>query len=1024
MQQLVDHTLGGYPDGTLIKSISEQGYWYCTYGGTWSRFRLYRPDLLKAVKTKSYYSPEEVKARGMRWVTIRGARVLLQGTTDGGWVVVGGAGGKLSHMKIDKILTEEAYSAKKIKMDEKRKEDLRALTPEEKAEHKERRKAETSAKKEARQQYTTKVTEILGVTPDAIRSDITAKQMDELTIKARDLVESKAATKTMDAEAIEKEVEKVAQDEVEKEVRKKVKNVERQALETLMNDYMSDDPNAQPELKKLLDTDKALEVLAARKAFKKELKAIGKSSADIPTDLKVGAVFAGASSDDMDAIKQEVAAQIETQKNIRLYDTLNAQSSSIKKHIDAGAASALNGLVGDLYGVGATFSNDTLESLGVEATARAVAIKIQQDGNGSAIKSALEEYAANEREKVVTEALTETEKRFKNADALRALARDTDDAEAILSMASANGHALKQITAGQRTLGTAVGSLRAVAHLINALDEPPADVIQVDVGTDLTRARERADKAGLEKGTYKIKARETGRGKHRLVLELKKENLNTFFQNNKDRCESQDLVTRIKSHKENNGYIPPGIKKSIELASAQEAGLRFFNEKDKVLLDFEAGLGKTPVAYAAAMEAIHNKGAKKVLIVTPASLRDQMYDERKIFLDEENQKNVCVATAGTYKRKRLAMYEKEGVLIIGHDQLRSDSEFIKNAGFDMVVVDEMHEMTAGTGKSGRYKGMMNLKDIPLKIGMSGTNIKNKKEELYRKINFLDPEHTMGTMTDFSKRYKGLNQGTGMFADAANDAFRKETSEQVFTQKAMLDVKNTTERFKVPLTAGQRTRYAASERTYQEERFKKLKGAAARRDSRNYQIVTNGESMDNGKLNQIVDTMKTKHSEEKAVIHVYGLNAVATAKARLEKDFGSGCVGVINGSSSPKEIRDAKAAFNDTDNPLRFIVGTKSLEAGHNLQAGGTVTFHLDIPESYAGLEQRNKRVHRRGQTKDTSTYILSGDNPLDMRREDLLETKRREMGIMGNPREVVDMDGTGFLSLLNKHEAEARGEVA
>jgi len=947
----------------------------------------------------------------MRWVTIRGARVLIQGTADGGWVVVGGAGGKLNHLKIDKVLTKEEYKTKRQQVEKKRKEELRAMTTEELAEQAAKRRAEIKAKRAVRTEYTEKVTKVLGLTPEEIRSEISTKEIDFLADKARKMVEGRA-NKPMDKEAAIKEQ---TQKEVDKLMGNKLKSVERQALETLMRDYMPDDPNAKPDLKKLLDPDKALEILAARQQFRKAVKEIGKGQADIPTTMKVGDILAGESRSLEKEILDQVKQSIETQKNIRLYDTLNAQSLSIQKHIDEGSISALNGLIGDLYGVGATFSTDTIENLGLEAVTRAMTIKIQQDGKGAAVKAALEEYSRNEREKVVTNALEESERRFGNADSLRALARDTDDAEAILSMASANGHALKQLTAGQRALGTAVGSLRAVAGMINALEDPPADVVQVDMGKDLARARKKAKEAGLPQGSFSIKVAKQGKGK-RLVLEIKKDNLNTFFQRNAEKRNEESLTDRIKKHMENDGYKPEGIKESITLDPAQEAGLKFFKEQGKVLLDFEAGLGKTAVAYAAAMEAMKNKGAKKVLIVTPAKLRGQMYDERKVFLTPEEQPNVRQANENVSKKDRLARYEQDGMMIIGHDQLRTDHAAIKAAGFDMVVVDEIHEMTAGVGASGRFKGMMELKDIPLKIGMSGTNIKNKKEELYRKISFIDPEHTLGTMQEFNRRYKGLNQGTGMFGEAANDAFRKEISPWMYTQKSALPVENKIERFRIPLSSNQRSRYAASERLYRGERERKLPGAAARRDARNYAIVTNEDAKDNAKLSQLITTMKKNHEGEKAVIHVQGLKAMHTAKDKLESEYGAGSVGLIHGESPPGAVRKIKAAFNDPANPLKFIVGTKSLETGHNLQGGGTVTFHLDIPDTYAAFDQRNKRIYRKGQDRDTKTYVLSGTNPLDIRKEDIMETKRREMGILGNPRDIEGMDGTGFLGLLNKYE--------
>jgi hypothetical protein len=1012
-------------DMTLLKSTT--GKWFLYENKKYIRFWWFH-GLEKAIKTKTYYSPEEVKARGMRWVTIRGARVLVQGTSDGGWVVVGGAGGKLNHLRIDKLLSTEEYAGRRKKVEEKRKEELRTLSKEELAEQVVQRRAEVKAKRAVRAQYTQKVTEVLGVTQEEIRSEITAKQMDELADKARIMVEGRASSKTLDTGAIDKEVDKQTEKEIEKAIQRRVKSVERQALETLMNDYMPGDPNAKPELKKLLDPAKALEVLAARKAFRKEMRDIGKGAADIPTNLKVGDIFAAASKEDYAAIEKEVKDQIETQKNIRLYDTLNAQSLTIQKHIDEGSISALNGLVGDLYGVGATFSSDTVEQLGLETIVRAVTIKLQQDGKGEVVQKALEEYAATEREKVVTAALKESEKRFKNAESLRSLARDTDDAEAILSMASANGHALKQLTGGQRALGTAVGSLRAVAHLINALKDPPADVVQADIGKDLTRARKKAKKAGLPKGSYSIKTLKEGKGK-RLVLEFKKDQLNTFFQCNAEMRKEESEIDRIKMHKANNGYKPAGVKENIKFDAAQEAGLRFFKEQDRVILDFEAGIGKTGVAYAAIMEAMQNKGAKKILVVTPAKTRGDFKSQAGTFLEKDMQKLVRSSTENISRDERRARHEQEGIHIISQDSLREDASVIKAAGYDMIVVDEIHEMTAGSGQAGRFKALMGLTDIPLKIAMSGTNIKNKKNELYRKIDFVDPNHTLGSMAEFEKRYKGLNQGTGMFSDAANDAFRKEVAQWVYTQKNALPVKNNVESFRIPLTTNQRKRYAASERKYREDRERKVPGAAAQRDARNYGIITDGESMDNAKLNRMVKIIKENHSEEKAVIHISRpgvpvLAAMQTAERRLKTEFGENSVGTLHGESKPGYVTGLKKRFNNPDDPLRFIIGTKSLESGHNLQGGGTVTFHLDIPDSYASFEQRNARIFRKGQDRDTKSYVLSGMNPYDMRGEDILETKKKEQSILGNSREIESMDDTGFLGILNKYEKEAQSATA
>jgi len=1321
---------------------------------------------------KAYYSAEDLKNKNMRWVTIRGNHVLVQGLADGGYVVVGGAGGALNHLRLDKLLSKEEYAQKEKERKERAKKVFNELTPEEKREQLEQRKKIVEAKRKLRSSYAEKVASILGTSISDLKSKISLQDMDEIERRARKEVEAKKKRRI--SEADKEDIEKQKAKEIEKEVKKKIKTAEQSAVDVLAKDFLGDDldPNGKVSAKKLLDTKKAMEILKAKKEFNKQLKQLGKERAEYSTRLKEGDVFAGNSKSlDSDILKQ-VREDIETQKNVKMYDKLNAQALSIQKHIDTGAVNALNGILSEVYGTGALFNADVVQNLGIEALARTISVKLQLDGRGEVVRKALIDYAKQYREKVVDQATKEFDSRMEKADVLRSLAVDSEDGAALLSKASANGHALKQIVQGQKALGMAVGSLRGVAHLINALEESPQDRVVIDAGKNLLEARQKARAAGLLRGSYSIKTYQRGKGK-RLVIEIPRSTITSFFTNNQANRRQERLNDLIKAHKENTGYKPPGIKQSIKLDPAQEAGLRFFKNNKKVLLDFEAGLGKaqpldskiltpngwvlmgdvkkgdlvidgngkpvevlgvfpqgkqsvykltfsdgsrtectlehlwrvkkpydiyakkdwrvltleemitgnnrggrgapskkglmtghhykyripqvkpvmfnkrmidispyvlgailgdggltrstvrfssedafiigklsklvpssiqmnkakgdnvdyslvnkawkrggvplknelreylnklnliglkseykfipkdylyssvsdrlallqglmdtdgwvskdgmiiqysssskrliddvktlvqslggtvklhskypklngvvmkkhytltislnicpfstprkvkkwnkhvkygplrnlinveyardaltqcikvdsdtetyitddfivthnTALAYTGAMEAIHNSGAKKVLIVTPAKLRTQMYSERKVFLDDENQKLVHPPT--TDKTKRIANYAKDGITIIGHDQLRTDADIIKNANYDMIVVDEIHEMTSKGSESGRYKGMMKLKDIPMKIGMSGTNIKNDKSEVYKKINFIDPEHTLGSLADFNKRYKGLNQSTGIFFDSSNDAFRKDISKWVYTQKNHLPVHNDIEMLRVNLSKRQREMYAQSEDIYRKEKANKRIGASARRDARNYKIIQNTDSQDNAKISKIVDIMRNKHPEEKAVIHVTGLSAMQTAKKRLEQEFGKGSVGLIHGSSRANEVRKVKQAFNDPGNPLRFIIGTKSLEAGHNLQGGGTVTFQLDLPDTYASFDQRNKRIYRKGQNKDVKTYVLSGHNPYDMRREDILDTKKREMGLMGNPREIENMDESGFLALMRKYE--------
>lgn len=963
---------------------------------------------------KKNYSAEELKGMNMRWVTIRGNHVLVQGLDDGSYVVVGGAGGKLNHFKIESLLSPEEY---KKKAAEKKEMKLKEMTPETIAEEARKRRESAQGKREARKLYESSIKDILGLQDGDLRAQITQDELDAIGAEAKKKVAKKKKKEEVTKEDAE-EIEKTEEELLKKKEEEKLKSAEKQALNILAGEFFGDslNPDNKSVLKAMIDSDKAIDILKARKEFKKQVTEINKGK-EKPSEFKVGSTFA-ANKDDLDknSIIDEVQKHVETQMNIQLYDNLNAQSSNTQKHIDEGSLGTLNGIVGDLFDAKALFSHKTVESLGLEPLVKMIAAKMHKEGRSEVAKQALLEFSRRNNMKIVKGALDESDRRFKYADDIRGMAETEGDSEAILSRASANGYALRQILRGQQVLGTAAGSLRAISHLTNALDEPPADKILVDMGTDLSRARKKATKAGLSRDDYQMRTK----GKT-FIMEISSDRADKFFENNESMRNEESKVDRIKMHKENDGYKPPGIKDSIKFDAAQEAGLKFFKEQGKVLLDYTAGLGKTAVGYGAAMEAINNMGVKKVLVVTPAKLRSQFYQERKVFLDKDNQTKVNLNDKGPEDRK--AGYQKNGITIVGHEQLRTDWESIKKAGYGAIIIDEVHELTnpESTGKadSGRYRGMMQLKDIPYKIAMSGTNIKNSKKELYKKINFIDPDHTLGTMKDFESRYKGLNQGSNAFQDSANDAFRKEIAPWSYSQSYTLPVKNNASEITVKLTPEQKTLYKKSEDRYTKERGEGKVGAAARRENRNYDIIHDGMAKSNSKANAIIDQMEANHPGEKAVVHVYRRKALRTATETLEKKYGKGSVVVIHGDTSKKQADDYKKKFNDPGSKVKFLLGTKSLEAGHNLQHGGTVTFHLDVPVSAAARDQRNARTHRKGQTKDTTSYMLRSDTPFDMSKIDNMERKEREMGILGNPRHLEANDDSGFMSILNSME---RGE--
>ncbi|HZP58433.1 MAG TPA: helicase-related protein [Dehalococcoidia bacterium] len=107
---------------------------------------------------------------------------------------------------------------------------------------------------------------------------------------------------------------------------------------------------------------------------------------------------------------------------------------------------------------------------------------------------------------------------------------------------------------------------------------------------------------------------------------------------------------------------------------------------------------------------------------------------------------------------------------------------------------------------------------------------------------------------------------------------------------------------------------------------------------------------------------------------------------------------VTGGDGDSEVREAKVADLVTS-PRRVLVATDCLSEGINLQEHFDAVVHYDLPWNPNRLEQREGRVDRYGQARDTiKTVLLYGsDNPVDLVVLDVLirkaKTIRRQLGI-------------------------------
>ena len=158
-------------------------------------------------------------------------------------------------------------------------------------------------------------------------------------------------------------------------------------------------------------------------------------------------------------------------------------------------------------------------------------------------------------------------------------------------------------------------------------------------------------------------------------------------------------------------------------------------ERKTMLVAYEMGLGKTPIAIAA-IEELRDSGdiTKPVLVIALSSLKYQWEKEIIKFSD-----SIPMVVDGP-KLKRADCYfhvDDCEYLIVNYEQIVNDWDLIKDIEFSAIICDEA---TAIKGfKSKRSKAVKKLsKDVPIRFALTGTPLENgRPEELYSLMQFVD-----------------------------------------------------------------------------------------------------------------------------------------------------------------------------------------------------------------------------------------------------------------------------------------------
>lgn len=186
--------------------------------------------------------------------------------------------------------------------------------------------------------------------------------------------------------------------------------------------------------------------------------------------------------------------------------------------------------------------------------------------------------------------------------------------------------------------------------------------------------------------------------------------------------------------------IELNVKLNRELYPFQRVGVAYAVKKKRVYIADSMGLGKSLEAIA----AVEAQGAYPCVIACPAAVKHQW--EREIRDAVPWRKSFTV-----YGEKAYDEYPGD-FIIVNYDVLHAHAGTIRDiVDVRSVVFDELH--CAKTPGRRRSKAALVLaKDVPVRIGLSGTPILNRPDELVNQLVILDRIGDLGGKSKFTDRY--------------------------------------------------------------------------------------------------------------------------------------------------------------------------------------------------------------------------------------------------------------------------------
>jgi hypothetical protein len=441
----------------------------------------------------------------------------------------------------------------------------------------------------------------------------------------------------------------------------------------------------------------------------------------------------------------------------------------------------------------------------------------------------------------------------------------------------------------------------------------------------------------------------------------------------------------------------PAHETLVPLFPYQREGMLHLAFTERALLADEMGLGKTIQAIAGCA-LLHRLGrVRRVLVVTPASL--------KIEWEEQIRRFTALSHRLVYggRLARLACYAAADApffTLVNYEQVVPDTlEINARLQPDVVVLDEAQRIKNWTTKTAQAVKRLRSRYA---FVLTGTPLENRLDELYSLVEFLDPA-VFGPLFRFNREFYTFDD-RGRPAGYQNLDRLHARLRPLMLRRRKADVETElparTDHVRlVPLSDAQRETYQGHERIVAElgakakrrpllpaEQEKLLRELAMMRMVCDTNFILDPEDRACPKLAELEKILEEARDTPDVKIIVFSewermLQLVRELCGRLRLGFAW-----HTGSVSQRQRRTEINRFKG-DAACRVFLSTDSGGVGLNLQHA-SVVVNCDLPWNPAKLEQRIARAWRKHQARAVTVFNLVSADTIEHRMLATLADKR------------------------------------